>query len=145
MKIGKHFTLEELTRSQVASRQGVDNTPNNDQLDALKALVRNVLDPLREAIGRPVNVSSGFRNEAVNRLVGGSKTSQHRFGEAADINVPGMSVTEVIAKIKELKLPFDQVIDEFGGWVHVSYGPRQRRQGLKARRNSAGQTVYTNL
>src|SRR5690606_11146330 len=99
------------------------------------------LDPLREAIGRPVNVSSGFRNEAVNRLVGGSKTSQHRFGEAADINVPGMSVTEVIAKIKELKLPFDQVIDEFGSWVHVSYGPRQRRQGLKARRDSAGKTV----
>lgn len=145
MKIGKYFTLEELTRSQAASRNGISNQPNNVQLDALKALVRNVLDPLREAVGRPVNVNSGFRNEAVNRLVGGSKTSQHRFGEAADIVVPGMSVTAVIQIMRDLKLPFDQVIDEFGSWVHVSYGPRQRRQALKARRDSSGKTVYSNL
>lgn len=145
MKLGKYFTLEEMTRSQAASRNGISNQPNNVQLDALKGLVRNVLDPLREAVGRPVNVNSGFRNEAVNRLVGGSKTSQHRFGEAADIVVPGMSVTTVIQIMRDLKLPFDQVIDEFGSWVHVSYGPRQRRQALKARRDSSGKTVYSNL
>ena len=145
MKIGKYFTLEELTRSQAASRNGLDNSPSNSQLDALKSLVRNILDPLREGLGRPVNVNSGFRSERVNKLVGGSSTSQHRFGEAADIVVPGMSVTQVIDKIQELKLPYDQVIDEFGSWVHISYGPRQRRQMLRARRNSAGKTVYTDL
>lgn len=145
MKLGKYFTLEELTHSQVASRYGISNQPNNVQIDALKALVRNILDPLREAVGHPVIISSGFRNEAVNRLVGGSKSSQHRLGEAADIVVPSMSTPAVIQIIRDLKLPFDQVIDEFGSWVHVSYGPRQRRQILKARRDSSGKTVYSDL
>jgi len=145
MKLGKYFTLEEMIRSQVASRNGIDNSPNNQQLDAMKALVRNILDPLRESLGRPVIVNSGFRNEAVNRLVGGSKSSQHQFGEAADIVVPGLTVTQVINKIRDLKLPFDQVIDEFGSWVHVSYGPRHRRQVLRARRDHAGHTRYTSI
>lgn len=145
MKLGKYFTLEEMIRSQAASRNGIDNSPNNLQLDAMKALVRNILDPLRESLGRPVIINSGFRNEAVNRLVGGSKSSQHRFGEAADIVVPGLTVTQVVNKIRDLKLPFDQVIDEFGSWVHVSYGPRHRRQVLRARRDYAGRTQYTNI
>lgn len=145
MKLGKYFTLEEMIRSQAASRNGIDNSPNNLQLDAMRALVRNILDPLRESLGRPVIVNSGFRNEAVNRLVGGSKSSQHRFGEAADIVVPGLTVTQVVNRIRDLKLPFDQVIDEFGSWVHVSYGPRHRRQVLRARRDYAGRTQYTNI
>lgn len=72
MNLGKHFTLEEMTRSQAAARRGLDNSPNNKQLDSMKALVRNVLDPLREALGRPVNINSGFRSEAVNKAVGGA-------------------------------------------------------------------------
>lgn len=145
MNLGKHFTLEEMTRSQAAARRGLDNSPNNKQLDSMKALVRNVLDPLREALGRPVNINSGFRSEAVNKAVGGAPSSQHRFGEAADITVPGMTVEQLVARIRALKLPFDQLIDEFGSWVHVSYGPRQRRQVLRARRATNGQTTYTNI
>lgn len=145
MKLGKHFTLEEMTRSQAAARRGLDNSPNSNQLESMKALVRNILDPLREALGRPVNINSGFRSEAVNKAVGGAASSQHRFGEAADIVVPGMTVEQLVARIRALKLPFDQVIDEFGSWVHVSYGPRQRRQVLRARRATNGQTTYTNI
>jgi len=145
MKLGKYFTLEEMTRSQAAARRGLDNSPNSNQLESMKALVRNILDPLREALGRPVNINSGFRSEAVNKAVGGAASSQHRFGEAADIVVPGMTVEQLVARIRALKLPFDQVIDEFGSWVHVSYGPRQRRQVLRARRATNGQTTYTNI
>lgn len=145
MKLGKYFTLEEMTRSQAAARRGLDNSPNSKQLESMKALVRNILDPLREALGRPVNINSGFRSEAVNKAVGGAASSQHRFGEAADIVVPGMTVEQLVARIRALKLPFDQVIDEFGSWVHVSYGPRQRRQVLRARRATNGQTTYTNI
>lgn len=145
MKLGKYFTLEEMTRSQTAARRGLPNQPTAKQLESLKALVRNVLDPLREALGRPVNISSGFRSEAVNKAVGGSSSSQHRYGEAADIVVPGLTVEQVVARIRSLNLPFDQLIDEFGSWVHVSHGPRHRREVLRARRDFNGRTIYTKI
>lgn len=145
MKLGKYFTLEEMTRSQTAARRGLPNQPTTKQLESLKALVRNVLDPLREALGRPVNINSGFRSEAVNKAVGGSSSSQHRYGEAADIVVPGLTVEQVVARIRSLNLPFDQLIDEFGSWVHVSHGPRHRREVLRARRDFNGRTIYTKI
>ena len=138
MNIGKHFTLAELTHSQAAARKGLKNDPDAAALESLQLLVRNVLDPLREALGRPITVSSGYRSPLVNRAVGGASSSQHVLGQAADIVVPGMHVTEVVARIRALGLPFDQLIDEFGSWVHVSHGPRNRRQTLRARRTSAG-------
>ena len=145
MKLGKYFTLEEMTRSQAAARRGLPNQPTTKQLESLKALVRNVLDPLREALGRPVNINSGFRSESVNKAVGGSSSSQHRYGEAADIVVPGLTVEQVVARIRALNLPFDQLIDEFGSWVHVSHGPRHRREVLRARRDFNGRTIYTKI
>lgn len=138
MNIGKHFTLAELTHSQAAARKGLKNDPDARALEYLQLLVRNVLDPLRESLGRPITVSSGYRSPLVNRAVGGASSSQHVLGQAADIVVPGMHVTEVVARIRALGLPFDQLIDEFGSWVHVSHGPRNRRQTLRARRTSAG-------
>ena len=138
MKLGKHFTLAELTHSQAAARKGLKNDPDARALESLQLLVRNVLDPLRESLGRPITVSSGYRSPLVNRAVGGASSSQHVLGQAADIVVPGMHVTEVVARIRALGLPFDQLIDEFGSWVHVSHGPRNRRQTLRARRTSAG-------
>lgn len=138
MNIGKHFTLAELTHSQAAARKGLKNEPDAAALESLQLLVRNVLDPLREALGRPIVVSSGYRSPLVNRTVGGASSSQHVLGQAADITVPGMHVTEVVARIRALGLPFDQLIDEFGSWVHVSHGPRNRRQTLRARRTTAG-------
>lgn len=138
MNIGQHFTLGELTVSQTAARRGIKNNPGATELANLRALVHNILDPLREAVGRPVVVSSGFRSAMVNKAIGGASSSQHVLGQAADFTVPGMTTQQVVDRIRELGLPFDQLIEEFGSWVHVSYGPRQRRQVLRARRTSAG-------
>ena len=142
MKLGQFFTLEEMTHSQAATRAGIKNLPDKAQTLALTNLVINVLDPLRKAVGRPVVVSSGFRSEQVNKLIGGSATSQHRFGEAADITIPGLTNDEIVTAVKNAKLPFDQMIEEFGSWVHISYGPRHRREILRARTIN-GKTVYS--
>lgn len=143
MKIGKYFSLDELTVSQAAARNGISNQPTADHLVNLKALVENILDPLREHYG-PVRVSSAYRSPRVNTLVGGAKNSQHMFGQAADINITGVPVTSVVATIRKLGLPFDQLIDEFNSWTHVSYVPRGRREVLKYRRVN-GQTVVTRI
>ena len=86
-------------------------------------------------------VSSGFRSEQVNRAVSGSSTSQHRLGQAADISTRSLDAEALARRIVELRLPFDQLIQEFGRWVHVSYGPRHRRQVLTAVKRN-GRTVY---
>jgi zinc D-Ala-D-Ala carboxypeptidase len=142
MKIGKHFTLDEMTASQIAARRGIKNEANAAQLQCLKALVEHILDPLREALGKPIIVSSGLRVPALNVATGGSSTSQHCLGQAVDISVPGVKPAQLFAKIRQLSLPFDQLIEEFDSWVHVSYGPRHRRQCLLARKFN-GRTVYS--
>ncbi|MBT9158798.1 MAG: hypothetical protein DDT26_00045 [Dehalococcoidia bacterium] len=141
MRLGRFFTLAELTFSQTAARRGLDNSPSPEVVANLRALVQNVLDPLRVSLGSPVVISSGYRSRAVNEAIGGSLTSQHMFGQAADFTVPGKSVAEIINHIQKINLPFDQLIDEFGRWIHVSHGPRNRRQVLRARR-VGGRTTY---
>lgn len=145
MKLGKYFTLEEMTHSQTAARMGIDNTPSPAQIDSLVLLVAKILDPLRQASGRPITVSSGFRSYELNKAVGGAINSQHTMGQAADITLADSDISQTIDLIRALALPFDQLIDEFGRWVHVSYGPKNRGQVLKARRDSNGRTVYTSL
>lgn len=127
MKLSPNFTLEELT----VTNQRVRNEANEEEIKHLKALAVNILQPLRDAIGKPIHINSAFRSESVNRLVGGSPTSQHRLGQAADIRVDGMTPRQVVRKIMELKLPYDQLIEE-PSWTHVSFGPRKRRQTLRA-------------
>ena len=139
--LSPHFTLAELTRSEAATRMGLDNTPTPDAVENLRALCEQVLEPLRVAIGKPLRVNSGYRGPLANTAVGGSNTSQHSKGEAADVEVDGMDNTQLAKKIIELKLPFDQLIAEFvdpdrpgSGWIHVSHkrsGP-QRGQVLRA-------------
>ena len=141
MQLTKNFSLEELTISQEAARNGLRNRPAQSQLAALKALCENILQPLRDRVKRPVVVTSGFRSTTVNRRVGGAPSSQHCKGQAADITVPGMKTAEVVALIRAMHLPFDQLVDEYGQWVHVSYGPRQRCQVLTAR-YVGGKTEY---
>ena len=141
MRLGKHFTLAEFLVSDTAKRRNIPNVPGDAEVANLRALVVNVLDPLRSLVGRPIIVSSGYRSPQLNAAVGGSNTSQHSLGQAADFSIPGMSAAEIVATMRTLNLPFDQVIDEFGSWVHVSYGPRQRRQVLRARKVN-GRTVY---
>lgn len=137
LRLTKNFTLDELT----VTSKPIRNDPNDSEIKQLKALAEKVLQPLRDAIGKPILINSAFRCEAVNRLVGGTSTSQHRLGQAADIRVDGMTSRQLAKKIIELKLPYDQVIEEFGRWVHVSYGPRNRRQQLTAVSEN-GRTVY---
>lgn len=139
----KHFKLSEFCQSATAKAHGIDMTPPAKVKANLEALVVNVLDPLREAVGKPIVVSSGYRPEALNKLLRkSSRTSQHMTGEAADINIGGMAPKQVCELIIKLNLPFDQLIMEFGRWTHVSYGPRNRRQVLTAK-SVNGRTVYT--
>lgn len=136
-RLSTNFTLGELT----VTNSGLSNPPNEVEVASLRALATKILQPLRDSLGKPVLINSAFRSEAVNRSVGGTATSQHRLGQAADIRVEGMSSKELARKIVLLNLPFDQVIEEFGRWVHVSYGPRNRRQQLTAVKQG-GKTVY---
>ncbi len=104
INLSKHFTLDELTKSATAQRKNIDNTPNEQELENLQALVDNILEPLRVHYGRPIIITSGYRCEKLNKAVGGSSTSQHRFGQAADIR----SVSDKICDNKEL---FDMIIE----------------------------------
>lgn len=137
MQLSANFTLAELT----VTATGLPNTPGRVELANLRTLVVNVLQPLRDELGLPVRVSSAFRSAAVNRAVGGVATSQHRLGQAADIHVAGMSSLALARRIVALQLPFDQLIDEFGDWVHVSHAACNRRQQLTAVRR-AGAARY---
>ena len=131
----KYFTIQELTISNTAQRKGIDNTPDQKAAAALTALVTNVLDPLREAWGRPIVVNSGYRCPKLNRAVGGVARSQHTKGEAADIRTLSNRRWEnrqLYDLIRKLGLPFDQLIDEYDySWIHVSYSEgKNRRQVL---------------
>jgi zinc D-Ala-D-Ala carboxypeptidase len=150
MKLTENFSLAELTRSEAATRKGVDNTPTPEAIENLRALCEKVLQPLRDAMGQPMRVNSAYRGPAANTAVGGSKTSQHMSGEAADIEFDGVDNKLLAKKIVELKLPFDQIILEFykdgdpnSGWVHVSHkrGGKQRGEVLRAV-SEGGKTKY---
>lgn len=146
MQISKNFTLAELTKTEV---RNVDNTPNATQLEAIKQLVNNLLQPLRNRVG-PIVISSCFRGEAVNKKVGGSKTSQHMSGEAADIESTSKSNYELAKYIAD-NFEFDQLILEFAskddpraGWVHISYKATGNRKQILSANSVKGKTVYTN-
>ena len=126
----KYFTIEELTRSTTARLRGIDNTPSQQVINNLIALVDNVLDPLREAWGKPIHVNSGYRCRALNKAVGGVPASQHMRGEAADITAGGKEANrELYSLLRQLNLPVDQAINEKDfSWIHVSYGPRHCRR-----------------
>ncbi|QUD16578.1 endolysin [Bacteroides phage vB_BfrS_UZM3] len=120
----KYFTLKELTRSTTATAKGIDNTPTPEVEKNLTLLVENVLDPLREIYGKPITVNSGYRCPELNKAVGGSKTSDHVKGFAADITGGSKEENERIFNIIKHNFHFKQLIDEKGfSWVHVSYDP----------------------
>ena len=148
MHLTKNFTLEELTKSEVGLRFGLDNTPNDEQLSNLVALCECVLQPVRDHFGKAVKVNSGFRDLEVNVKVGGSKTSDHCKGMAADIEIPGVDNKELAQWIAET-LEYRQVILEFytpgihdSGWVHVSYNPADNKKQVLTATKSGGKTVY---
>lgn len=115
-----NFSLEELTRSEAADRNGWDNTPNGQEIENLKRLAA-LLQQVKTAVGgKPVMINSGFRSKKVNDAVGSKDTSQHRLGCAADIRVPGMKPREVVEACIAAGVPFDQIILEFDSWTHIS-------------------------
>lgn len=128
----KYFTLQEMSRSYMANELGIDNRIPEEYEANVIALIQNVLDPIREAWGAPITVSSGYRCPELNKAVGGSKTSQHMLGMAADLDI-GMCVDnrKLFQFIQTLDIDFDQLIDERKyRWIHISYNPngKNRRQ-----------------
>jgi len=140
----KNFSLHELLLTSHRKFDEEQYNPPTEVIENLRALCVNILQPVRDALGSPVNLNSGYRCPSLNRSIGGAKNSQHMTGHAADIIDLNNGNEKLFKKIKELNLPFDQMIDEFGfRWVHVSYDPvRSRRQILQAVKNGRGQTVY---
>ncbi len=129
-QLSNNFNLHEFTLSQTASRLeiAVNVPPESAIFQALQKLCTQVLQPLRDSLGRVIHITSGYRPPALNRHIGGSKRSQHMRGEAADIVVGGMNPLEVCQAIVRLNLPFDQLIHEFGRWTHVSVAPEHRSE-----------------
>ncbi|MEZ4463746.1 MAG: D-Ala-D-Ala carboxypeptidase family metallohydrolase [bacterium] len=147
MKLSPHFTLAEFSRSETAARRGLPNQPGAVQISRMRALCQRVLEPVREHFAVPVTVVSGYRSLQVNRAVGGSRTSQHMQGEAADITVWGYGVVDVYNWIAFYSgLDYDQIIHEFGSWVHISFTERRpnRNMALRAYRHN-GTTRYARV
>ncbi len=154
MKLSTHFTLAELTRSQAAARQGIDNTPDDADLLKLQTLCVVGLEAVRALVKKPVFVSSGYRGVALNAAIRGSMSSQHCCkGEhaAADFEVWGIANIDLAEMIAASDIPFDQLILEYpkkndpqAGWVHMSIltdGEKPRRQVLTALKRN-GRTTY---
>jgi uncharacterized protein YcbK (DUF882 family) len=133
MNLSPNFTLDELTASQTAARKGLDNTPNATEVANL-VRVAALLEEVRALVKKPITVNSGFRSKQVNDAVGSRDTSQHRIGCAADIRVPGMTPREVVEACIKANIGYDQIIEEFGSWTHISVpntaSTEPRRQAL---------------
>ena len=133
MKLTLNFTLEELTHSEIAERQGIDNTPNEEVKANLVRLAK-FLEQVRTVLGRPVMVNSAYRSPAVNTAVGSKPTSQHCLGCAADIKVPGLTPDNIVKELLKTNLEYDQLIREFDSWVHISipnkFADKPRKQVL---------------
>ena len=139
MSLTKNFSLIELSKSQTATRKGIDNTPSAEHQDNLKSLCTHVLQPVRDHFNCVVSISSGYRSPELCTAIGSKTTSQHAKGEAADFEIFGVSNKELADYINE-ELEYDQLILEYwkeedpnSGWVHCSYSKNNnRKQYLKA-------------
>jgi hypothetical protein len=148
MKLTENFTLSEMVKSETALRHGLDNTPGDAEIANLKRLAENVLQPIRNHYRTGVKVNSGYRAPNVNAAVGGSKTSDHCRGQAADIEIPGIPNADLAAWISK-NLKFTQLILEFytpgipdSGWVHVSYDLTNLKCQVMTAMRENGKTVY---
>lgn len=148
MKLTQNFSLAEMVKSETALRLDLPNDPEPDHLENMKALAENVLQPVRDYYGMGVKVNSAYRHPDVNKAVGGSSTSDHCKGMAADIEIPGIPNAELAEWIKD-NLEFRQLILEFytpgvpdSGWVHVSYNPADNKKQVLTAMKENGKTVY---
>ena len=147
MKLTANITLDELTKSQIAERKGINNNPNPQQIENLKALAVNILQPVRDQFGR-VKVTSGFRSEELCLAIGSSVNSQHAKAEAADFEVIGVDNAELADWIN-MNLPYDQLILEYykvgepnSGWIHCSICDKDSRKQFLHAYRSEGKTKY---
>ena len=148
MKLSPNFSLAEMVKSDTALRLDMDNTPGDEEIKNMTALAENVLQKVRDHYGKGVKVNSGVRHPDVNAKVGGSKTSDHCKGMAADIEIPGVANADLAEWIVE-NCEFRQVILEFytpgvpdSGWVHVSYNPDDNKKQVLTAMKENGKTVY---
>ena len=151
MKLTANITVDELTKSQVAERKGINNNPSPEQIENLKALAVNILQPVRSHFDKPLIISSGFRTAQLCIEIGSVPSSQHCADDnaaAADFEIPGVDNRELALWIKS-ELEFDQLILEFykdneptSGWIHCSYSTNaNRNQSLRAMREE-GKVIY---
>ena len=147
MNLSRNFTLSELIKSDTAIRKGINNNPNAEQIEKLKALCENILQPVRDHFGR-VKVTSGFRSVDLCLAIGSSSNSQHAKAEACDFECIGVDNAELADWIKD-NLPYDQLIVEYytpgepnSGWIHCSYVPDQPRASYLWAYRSEGKTKY---
>lgn len=133
MSLSKYFALSELTVSESAARRGLKNVPFGKQLENLKQTAAR-MDEIREGLGKPIIVTSGYRSPEVNAAIGGSRTSAHCHGLAVDFTCPGYGSPLAVAKaILASGIEFDQLIHEYGAWVHIGFaeaGKPSRKQTL---------------
>ena len=151
MKLSKNFSLAELTKSQTATRMGLDNNPNEDEQENLRLLCERVLQPVRDHFNHVVTISSAYRSPALCQAIGSSVDSQHAKGMAADFEIFGTPNNEVFNWIKG-NLLYDQMILEFwnsdepnSGWLHVSYNPESSeniKENLRAYKDENNKTRY---
>jgi len=127
-QISKHISYKEATQSPTATQRGIKNDPNVEELNSMQEVAELVFEPLREWYGKPIKINSFFRCEALNKAVGGAKTSQHRFGKAIDIDAGSVAENKKLFDWIKSNVAFDQLIWEKGGaWVHVSYNRGKNR------------------
>ena len=150
MQLSKNFTLSELTKSQTATRLGIENKPSSQETLHLKNLCENILQKVRDRFNEPVIINSGYRSIKLCQAIGSSSKSQHAKGQAADIEVANLDNKKVAEWIKN-NLEYDQLILEFykesegprSGWIHVSYvSDKPRRQALLADKDKDNKTRY---
>ncbi len=148
MQLTANFSLHELTKSDTALRLNLDNTPGPVETEYLKLLAENVLQPIRDHFQKGVKVNSGFRSIETNQATGGSRTSDHCKGQAADIEIPGVANADLAQWIMD-NLDYTQLILEFytpgipdSGWVHVSYDPENLKKQELTAMKVAGKTQY---
>lgn len=140
MKLTEHFTLEELSHSDIALRTGIKNTASPNIIKNLKVLAVG-LEQVRALLDRPLFITSGFRSPTLNKLIGGSANSAHCLGYAADFKCSELKPVDIVAKIKESGIKYDQCLNE-GTWVHISVDPRMRQETLHALFDSKGKATY---
>ena len=123
-----NFTMSEFLKSDTAIKYNIPNVPDTKALDNLLNLIVYCLQPIRDYLGKPMIISSGFRSARINQLVHGVTNSQHLSGQAADFVVPGESVAGIIFKIQTSNIEYDQIINEYDKWVHISFNKGHNRK-----------------